>query len=278
VKLGGLFARGPLLPWTDGGKIPWHDRDFSTRMLSEHLDQRHDAASRRLERIESQLTWLHEQVCRGNPTRVLDLGCGPGLYTSALARRGYECTGIDFSPASIEYAREQAAQQALACEYRLADLRDGDFGEGYELGLLLFGELNAFQRDEARGILGAAHAALENGTLVLEAHDFAAIEARGRAAPHWYTAESGLFGDAPHLVLVESSWHPDLAASVRRYLVVTESGEVESYSETLQAWREDEYDELLAEAGFADVRRFASLEGGQERADDGLFVLVAGSR
>ena len=277
MKLGDLMARGPLFPGIDGGKIPWDDYDFSGRMLSEHLDQRHDAASRRLERIERQVAWLHEQLCQGNSTRVLDLGCGPGLYLSALARRGFDCTGIDFSPASIEYARERAAQEGLACEYRLADLRDGEFGEHFELVLLLYGELNTFDRAEARSILAAAHAAFGGGELVLEAYDFASIEARGNAAPSWYTAESGLFGDAPHLVLTESRWFPDAASAVTRYLVVSQSGDVECYSETLQAWHDHEYDDLLGEAGFVDMTRFASLEGGRERADDGLFVIVAGS-
>ena len=40
--------------------------------------------------------------------RVLDLGCGPGLYTTRLAKLGHTCVGIDFSPASIAYAKAEA--------------------------------------------------------------------------------------------------------------------------------------------------------------------------
>lgn len=36
-------------PWSEDEKIPWHDPDFSHRMLEEHLAQDHDAASRRSE-------------------------------------------------------------------------------------------------------------------------------------------------------------------------------------------------------------------------------------
>ena len=32
------------------------------------------------------------------PCRVLDIGCGTGRHAFALARRGYEVTGIDRSP------------------------------------------------------------------------------------------------------------------------------------------------------------------------------------
>jgi SAM-dependent methyltransferase len=37
--------------------------------------------------------------------RALDLGCGRGLYTPELARRGWEAVGIDYVPAAIEAAR-----------------------------------------------------------------------------------------------------------------------------------------------------------------------------
>lgn len=35
------------LPRSEDGKIPWNDPAFSRRMLREHLDQEHDAASLR---------------------------------------------------------------------------------------------------------------------------------------------------------------------------------------------------------------------------------------
>lgn len=43
-----LFHRNPdPAPWQEGEKIPWHDPDFSRRMLREHLSQKHDAACHR---------------------------------------------------------------------------------------------------------------------------------------------------------------------------------------------------------------------------------------
>jgi predicted TPR repeat methyltransferase len=44
-------------------------------------------------------------VLQSEPQRILDLGCGPGLYTQRLASLGHTCVGIDISPASIAYAR-----------------------------------------------------------------------------------------------------------------------------------------------------------------------------
>ena len=100
-------------PWAEGEKIPWHDPDFSQRMLEEHLSQEHDLASRRLATIDRHVAWIHGTVLSERPVSILDLGCGPGLYTNRLAGLGHTCLGIDFAPASIAYAREQAEGQGL---------------------------------------------------------------------------------------------------------------------------------------------------------------------
>ena len=45
----------PPVPWRHGGNLPWDDPAFSERMLKEHLDQSHGAASRRLPEIRGQV-------------------------------------------------------------------------------------------------------------------------------------------------------------------------------------------------------------------------------
>ncbi|WP_335904748.1 class I SAM-dependent methyltransferase, partial [Salmonella enterica] len=87
---------------------------FSQRMLENHLSQDHDWASRRQIVIEQQVGWIARQLLVG--ARILDIGCGPGLYTHLLAERGYCCTGVDFSPASIEWARQQAQTAGLSID------------------------------------------------------------------------------------------------------------------------------------------------------------------
>ncbi len=56
--------------------------------------------------------------------RVLDVGCGGGLLSEALARAGAEVTGIDLAPAMIEVARLHAAESGLAVGYRVASAEE----------------------------------------------------------------------------------------------------------------------------------------------------------
>ncbi len=49
----------------------------------------------------------------GSPELVLDLGCGTGKMTLELARRGYDMTGVDYSPEMLGVARTDAERQGL---------------------------------------------------------------------------------------------------------------------------------------------------------------------
>ncbi len=48
------------------------------------------------------------RYCAGRPELVLDLGCGTGVLTLELAKRGYDMTGVDSSPEMLSAARENA--------------------------------------------------------------------------------------------------------------------------------------------------------------------------
>ena len=75
----------------------WTDPHVSEQMLSFHLNGKNDIGSRKSEFIESSVDWMVSEFGLGPGTSALDFGCGPGLYTTQLARRGVAVSGIDFS-------------------------------------------------------------------------------------------------------------------------------------------------------------------------------------
>ena len=261
-------------PWAEGDNIPWHDPAFSARMLREHLSQAHDHASRRSAKIDRQVAWIHGTLLLGAPARVLDLGCGPGLYTSRLGALGHRCRGVDYSPASIEYARAHATD---ACTYVEGDLRHADFGRDHDLAMMLYGEPNVFAPDDARLILRKARAALRGGgLLLLEPHPLATIAAMGAEPATWWTSASSVFADAPHVVLSERAWHAEpQVVTVRHYVVDAATGAVERHAQTFQGYDDEAYRALLADAGFEDVRFHASLTGRDADAEEGLVGITA---
>jgi SAM-dependent methyltransferase len=246
-------------------------------MLREHLSQEHGAASRRFAKIDRHVRWIHETVLGSRPSKILDLGCGPGLYSSRLAERGHECTGIDFSPASIEYAIQQASEESLACEYRHADLRTADFGDGFDLVVLIFGEFNSFPPAVAEAIVTKARAALsDDGVLLLETISEQTIRESATQPASWYADKSGLFSAEPHIVLTEHFWHEKQSARTTRWFVFdATSGGVTRYAETMQVYTDGELEALLQRAGFGSVERVPSLTGEADSGQPELTVALA---
>lgn len=274
MNLSSIVERAtPPVPWSEGEKIPWDEPGFSARMLAEHLAQTHDAASRRADVIARHVAWLHEHVLAGRPSAILDLGCGPGLYTKRLAELGHRCTGIDFSPASIEHARTVAAEGGLTADYRLADIRSADYGAGYDLVMLIYGELNVFRPSDARLVLSTARRALKpSGRLLLEVHSPEAVRTLGMQPDSWRAVRHGLFSDRPHLLLEENFWdESQQVATTRWYVIDASTAEVTRYAASTQLYDAAGYRALAAGCGFAVRQLGGALSGVDEQ---GTFIVL----
>lgn len=231
-----------------GAKIPWDEPDFSRRMLKQHLNQEHDWASRRGPIIAAHAAWIAEQL--SVPSRILDMGCGPGLYTQALAERGHQCVGVDFSPASIEYARQRSTDCDPKPEYILGDIRNYRSNQKFDCIIMTFGEFNAFIRKDAALLLEhCAEMLTENGLFILEAHTYDAVRAMGEAPATWQRHATGLFSAGPHLCLRENSWNAAEASALSRYFIIDAADTaVRQYVSFMQAYRLESYTKMLSSA------------------------------
>ena len=70
-------------------------------------------------------------------TRVLDVGCGVGRWSSLLAARGGQVTGMDLSPTMVAEAQRRARAMGVAerCRFLVQDLARLDVGETFDLVL-----------------------------------------------------------------------------------------------------------------------------------------------
>ena len=256
----------PLWPGDGGGggNLPWNDPAFSARMLREHLDESHGAATRQAAERAAQLDWLWAQLALRPGSRVLDLTCGPGLYAVPLAERGVHVTGVDFAPAAVAHARQLAAAAGVAerCVFVEADVRAYEpRPEAYDAALFLYGQLAVFPRDEAAGLLGKAAAALRpGGRLVVELLDPARVDKADSS--WWFTDDKGLWGEQPFLHLGERRWNAAERTSVERYYILhLESGAMDEIVLCDQTYEMEEVEGMLRAAGFTAVNSFAGWAG-----------------
>ncbi len=265
----------PPVPWEEGDNIPWNEPGFSRRMLREHLSQAHDAASRRFEIIDRHVAWIYTRLLNRQASRIIDLGCGPGLYSARLAHLGHACRGIDYSPASIEYAASIAQLERLDCQFTCQDIRQAEYPSNIDLVMLIYGEFNVFRPVDIGNILNKSWQALKpGGILLLEPHTFRMVKKLGRQTASWYSSPSGLFFDGPHAVLRENFWDErSHTAAIRYYVLQAANGQVSRYAQTFQAYHDAEYQSFLKEHGFGDIEILPGLS--EEDPQKGLLAIIA---
>jgi len=263
-------------PWSEGEKIPWNDPGFSERMLEHHLTQEHDLASRRFDIIDRHVDWIHDRLGE-KPSKILDLACGPGLYTIRLTKLEHSCRGIDFGPASIKYAREQALKEGVEVDYVLEDIRTADYGDDNDLVLFIYGEFNVFKPVDVKRVLRKAYDSLrEGGVFIAEPNRYETVKRVGTSPASWYSSQGGLFSSKPHLCLMENFWDQENHVATTRYFIIdAETSNVTLHASSMVAYTREKLEQILRGVGFKDIVFYESLSGGEKDTDENLEVIEA---
>lgn len=250
--------------WVHGGNLPWDDPAFSERMLREHLDERHGAASRVSAERARQIDWLWQRLGLTAGHALYDITCGPGLYAVPLAERGVTVTGVDFAPAAVNYARNLAAERGVTdrCTFVQADVRTlAPVHEQYDAALVLYGQIAVMTPAEAETLLAHIRAALRpGGALCIELLDQTRIDRK--RSTWWYTDDGGLWGDAPYLHLGERFWDEAGELSLERYHILhLETGALDEVLLCDQSYSVARMTALLRRVGFSTVDVYPAWDG-----------------
>lgn len=97
---------------------------------------------------------------------ALDVGCGGGLLTEALARGGAETLGVDLAAASIKVAQQHAQDQGLKVQYRLIGAEDLAAEQPASFDLVCCLEMLEHVPEPAAVVAACARLAKPGGTLV----------------------------------------------------------------------------------------------------------------
>lgn len=253
----------------------WTDPHVSGRMLAAHLDPDVDLSTYRAEFRERVLAWLVGRFGVGEGTSVADLGCGPGLYTTPLARTGATVTGLDLSTRSLDHARALARAEGLDVRYLQQDYLTYREDVRFDLVLLIMRDYGALAPQDRRRLLGTVRDHLApGGSFVLDVDHlpaFAEVREETEFAPGLM---DGFWSAEPYFGFRTTHRYDDERVSLDRYDVV-EAGRTRTFCNWVRYFDPDELTRELADAGLRTVDVLGDLSGAPFDPDGPQLAVVA---
>ncbi len=242
-----------------GGAPFWTDRRIAAELLKEHLRPDADAASYRPETIAAICDRLGTVTGWQPGNRVVDLGCGPGLYCAKLTARGVSVTGIDQSETALRYAETLCEGQNA--RFLRASYLEPFGSDAFDAAMMVSQDYGVLSPENRKKLLANVRGALRpGGRFALDVSSLAAYETRAQEpARTWETAERGLWRPHPYLALHAVHLYPAQNALCDLYAVLDGTATVYRIWQTF--FSPESITRELTQAGFAVEAIWADLKG-----------------
>ena len=200
---------------------------------------------------------------------ILDLCCGPGRWSVALAGRGLNVTGVDSSAFLLDRARERAAEAAVAVDFVACDMREFTRPEAFDLAVSMFTSFGYFaDKNDDLVVLRNLHASLRSGGVcVLE------VIGKEYLARRFQPTIAEELPDGSTLVqrrAVVDDW-----TRIRNHWILLRNDGVRSYTFELTVYSGQELRDRLERVGFTEVILYGDLAGAPYGLESERLVAVA---
>ncbi|EZH65502.1 hypothetical protein DH09_17920 [Bacillaceae bacterium JMAK1] len=231
----------------------WTNEHISKNMLQAHLDPSFEGATRNHRFIDKSAAFISTMA----GPRIIDFGCGPGLYTERFAKLGHNVTGLDISSRSIAYAKAHDNQST----YYVHDyLQPAPTEMLHDFATLIYCDYGALSKENRKTLLHNLKQTLTSGGQlfldVFSMHQYGAFE----EAMIWeHHPSSGFWSSEPHLTLTQNTRYTK-NITLEQTVVATEEETVVHY-----IWNEyftlEQLEQELTDAGFLVEKRFDDVAG-----------------
>jgi SAM-dependent methyltransferase len=246
-------------------QVDWWRTFFSGLMVENWL------MSSTTEETQQDVDFIRESLDVRPPAKLLDVPCGGGRHSVALAGLGYDMTGVDISTDFLTAARALSAGKPDKIAWEQREMRDlpwpevfdGAYSFGNSFGYLDDLGNAAFLKSVAAALKPGAHFVLESG-YVMEL-----------LLPVLQERASYPVGD----MVMEAQRRYDPASSrLHVEYTVIRGTQTEKRSMSARIYSYRELVSLLDAAGFADVQGYGSMAREPFRLGSSRALLIATKR
>ncbi|MFC1994130.1 class I SAM-dependent methyltransferase [Chloroflexota bacterium] len=253
----------------------WTDEHTSKKMLEFHINESVDLASRNKDFIDRSVDWIVSHFGVGVNTNIADFGCGPGLYTTPLAEKGANVTGIDFSERSIRYAKEMATQRRLDINYVVQNYLEFETVKKFDLITMIFCDFCVLSPAQRKKILKKFHMHLgPEGSVLLDVCSLYAFEQRKEAAIYEYNLLDGFWSPESYYGFLNTFKYENEKVILDKYTIV-EASKTKTIYNWLQYFSLESLNKEFLDNGFSINEYFSDVAGAPFSPDSSEFAIVA---
>lgn len=265
------MKRPPL--WEVSPEPFWNDEHISQGMLAAHINPDFDGASRRGEFIARSAQWIAECCAPTTGKRLLDLGCGPGLYAKHFAQSGFTVFGMDLSPRSIAYAKEHTSAEI---SYVCADYLQAPLPEKMDVVTLIYCDFGVLPPDARQRLLCKIfHALKPGGRLIFDVFTHRQYQNFKETSSITEHDGSDFWAAEPHIVLERKLAYPEDRTFLHQVGVATENS-FKTYHIWEHVFTRQELRKDLQNAGFSPIEFYGDVNGCRFSPKSRTLCAVAG--
>ncbi len=200
---------------------------------------------------------------------ILDLCCGPGRCSIALAQAGFKLTGVDRTKFLLDKARARARAAGTRIEWVQMDMRDFTRADAFDLVLSIFTSFGYFE-DKNDDLL-VLHNILNNlkpgGVCLID------VIGKERLASILQPTISEVLPDGAKVIQrqeISDSW-----TRVRNEWILIRKGKAKSFKFHLNIYSGQELRDRMEQSGFSDVKLYGNLAGDEYGLNSPRLIAVA---
>ena len=253
----------------------WTEEHTSAQMLAYHLNGEVELSSRSGAFIDRSAEWIVHHFGVGKGTKIADFGCGPGLYTTRLARRGADVTGIDFSRRSIDHARKTAAAEGLSIRYINESYLELELDDRFDLITMIMCDLCALSPEQRSTMLRKFHGLLApGGAVLLDVYSVAAFAGCKELATCEIDLLDGFWSPHRYYGFLNTFTYDEEKVAVDKFTIVEEARTRTIYN-WLQYFSPEALEQELNGGGLDVEKRYADVAGSTYNPEHTEFAVVA---
>jgi SAM-dependent methyltransferase len=202
---------------------------------------------------------------------ALDLCCGPGRYSVALAQAGFKVTGVDRTKFLLDKARAKARAAKTKVEWIQMDMRDFVRADAFDLVLSMFTSFGYFDdKNEDLRVLRNILTSLKPGGVCL-------IDVMGkeRLAKIFQPTTCEVLPDGTKLIKRHEIF--DDWTRIRNEWILIRKGRAKSFNFHHTVYSGQELKDRIEQVGFTDVKLYGSLDG-DEYGANALRLIAVGRK